>query len=274
MQLVTIRTETGTRAGRVEGDDVVLLDAADVGALLRANDPERLTNAGGDTRSLASCDLAPVIPSPNKIACVGLNYRSHIEESGLTVPSHPNYFAKFTASLIGPHDPIALPAVSSMVDWEGELVVVIGAAVRHASPAEAQAAIAGFCVMNDVSMRDWQLRTEQWLAGKTFERSTPLGPALVTADEVGDGRGLDLTTTVNGTVRQKATTSDLVFGPVDLVADLSTVITLEPGDVIATGTPGGVGLAASPPTFLAAGDEVRVRIADVGELVNRCEPDG
>ncbi len=261
-----------TRAGRIEGDQVVLLDAPDVGTLLAAGDAAmaRLVAADGPTIPLAGCDLAPVVPRPPKVACVGLNYRTHIEESGLPAPTAPNWFAKFAGALIGPADPIALPAASHAMDWEGELAVVIGRPVRHATPAEALAAIAGFCVLNDVTARDLQFRTDQWLAGKTWEATTPLGPALVTRDEVGDGSGLRLTTTVDGEQVQDADTADLVFGPVDLVQDLSAIVTLEPGDVIATGTPGGVGIALQPPRFLVPGTEVRVAIEGLGELANRC----
>jgi len=268
MRLVTVRRAGGaSRAGRVEGDAVVLLDAPDVGALLAAGGD---AGADGPTVPLSGADLAPVVPRPPKIACVGLNYRTHIAESGLPAPTAPNWFAKFATSLVGPYDPIVLPAASHAVDWEGELAVVIGRPVRHATAAEAFAAIAGFCVLDDVTARDLQFRTDQWLAGKTCDRTMPLGPALVTPDEVGDGGGLRLTTTVDGDVVQGADTSDLVFGPVDLVQDLSALVTLEPGDVIATGTPGGVGVALQPPRFLLPGTEVRVAVEGLGEVVNRC----
>ncbi len=284
MQLVTIRTDgdrtdddrttgtgtgTGTRAGRVEGDDIVLLDAPDVGALLAAGDRVD-RNADGPTVTLATADLAPVVPRPSKVVCVGLNYRSHIAESGLPTPAAPNWFAKFATALIGPTDPIVLPAGSVAADWEGELAIVIGRPVRHASPAEAAAAIAGCCVGNDVTMRDWQFRTDQWLAGKAVEATTPLGPSLVTADEVGDGTGLTLTTTVDGDEVQRADTADLAFSPVDLIVDLSAITSLAPGDVILTGTPGGVGVALQPPRFLAPGSVVTVTIDGVGTLTNRC----
>ena len=272
MQLVTVRREGSTRAGRVEGDDVVLLDAPSVRAVLADEGWAGAAAADGPTVSLDDADLAPVVPDPDKIICIGINYGDHIAEMGRTTPDHPTYFAKYRRALIGPRDDIVLPRpeVSTSVDWECELAVVIGRTVRHASPAEAMNAIAGFCALNDVSVRDWQTRTTQFLAGKTFEATTPVGPMLVTADEVGDGRGLALSTTVNGEIKQQSTTDHLVFGPVDIVSDLSRIMTLDPGDIIATGTPGGVGVARTPPEFLTDGDEVVVEIQGIGRLVNRC----
>jgi acylpyruvate hydrolase len=269
MQLVTVRHEGSTRAGRVEGDEVVLLDASSVRAVLAE---AGAAAARGPTVSLEDADLAPVVPDPDKIICVGINYGDHIAEMGRTPPDHPTYFAKYRRALIGPWDDIVLPRpeLSTSVDWECELAVVIGKPIRHASPAEAMDAIAGFCALNDVSVRDWQVRTTQFLAGKTFEATTPVGPMLVTADELGDGRGLALSTTVNGEVKQRSNTDHLVFGPVDIVADLSNIMTLDPGDIIATGTPGGVGVARTPPQFLSDGDEVVVEIEGIGRLVNRC----
>ncbi len=272
MQLVTVRQEGSTRAGKVEGDEVVLLDASSVKAVLVELGSAGAAAARGPTVSLEDADLAPVVPDPDKIICVGINYGDHIAEMGRTPPDHPTYFAKYRRALIGPRDDIVLPRAdtSTSVDWECELAVVIGRPIRHASPAEAMDAIAGFCALNDVSVRDWQTRTTQFLAGKTFEATTPVGPMLVTADEIGDGRGLALSTTVNGEIKQQSNTDHLVFGPVDIVADLSRIMTLDPGDIIATGTPGGVGVARTPPQFLTDGDEVVVEIEGIGRLVNRC----
>ena len=160
--------------------------------------------------------------------------------------------------------------MSTNADWEVELAVVIGRQVRNAGADEALAAIAGFTVLNDVSIRDWQTRTTQFLAGKTFEGSTPVGPALVTADEIGDGRGLRVSCTVDGITKQSSNTDQLVFGPAELVADLSTIMTLDPGDIIATGTPGGVGMARDPQQWLAPGMVVRTAIEGIGEMVNPC----
>ena len=214
-------------------------------------------------------DYAPVVPKPDKIICVGLNYRAHILEMGRELPEHPTLFAKFRRTLIGANDDIVLPAVSEQVDWEAELAVIVGAPARHVSVEQAAGCIAGYSVLNDVSVRDYQNRTLQWLQGKTFEATTPVGPWLVTADEAG-GPSREITCEVDGEQMQKADTADLVFDPATLVSYISTIITLEPGDIIATGTPGGVGLARTPPRFLTDGSTVVTRIAGVGELRNRC----
>lgn len=273
MELVTLRVDGGTRAGRVEGDGVVVLDAPSVKEILAESDG--LAAAGtatGPTVELATADLAPLIPEPSKIVCVGANYRDHIEEMGRQPPTHPTYFAKFARSLTGPNDDLVLPPadVSTDIDWEGELAVIIGRPARNVPRDRAIDHIAGFAVLNDISVRDWQRRTTQFLAGKAHEALTPLGPALVTTDQLGDGSGLELTTTVNGEVKQHSNTSQLVFDALDVVADLSVVLTLDPGDVIATGTPGGVGTARTPPEYLRPGDEVVVEIEGLGRLVNRC----
>ncbi|MEL6982510.1 MAG: fumarylacetoacetate hydrolase family protein [Actinomycetota bacterium] len=273
MELVTVRLDGGTRAGRVEGDEVVVLDQPSVGAVLA--EPDGLDAAGtadGPRMPMGEADLAPVIPEPSKIVCVGANYRDHIEEMGRQPPSHPTYFAKFSRSLAGPHDDLVLPPAeqSTDIDWEGELAVVIGRPTRNVSRDDALAHVAGFTILNDVSVRDWQRRTSQFLAGKAFEGLTPIGPALVTTDQIGDGSGLALQTLVNGVVKQDSNTSQLVFDALDAVADLSSILTLDPGDVIATGTPGGVGAARTPPEFLRPGDEVVVSIEGLGRLVNRC----
>jgi acylpyruvate hydrolase len=270
MKLVTVRVDGGHRAGRVDDDVVTLLDFDDVGALLAAGRIDAARSASGPTVAYADCDLAPVVPNPDKIVCVGLNYADHVAETGRDTPSHPTYFAKYRRALIGPNDPIVLPdpAISAEVDWEGELAIVIGRSVRLAGDREAAAAIVGFTVVNDVSMRDWQMRTSQFLAGKTFEGSTPVGPCLVTTDEIGDGLGLDITTELSGVVKQSSNTRELVFSPIDIVVDLSKVMTLDPGDIIATGTPSGVGRARTPPEFMAAGDTLVTTVAGIGELRN------
>ena len=275
MQLVTVRIDGATRAGRVSGDEIVLLDAPDVRAVLEAGPVTSGSVAvaeRGGTLALDGADLAPVVPGPDKIVCVGLNYRDHCAETNSPLPAAPIYFAKYRRALTGPYDPIRLPPpeVSTNADWEVELAVVIGRPVRNASADDALAAIAGFTVLNDVSIRDWQTRTTQFLAGKTFEGSTPVGPALVTADEIGDGRGLRVSCTVDGVTKQSSNTDQLVFGPAELVADLSTIMTLDPGDIIATGTPGGVGMARDPQQWLAPGMVVRTAIEGIGEMVNPC----
>ena len=273
MRLVTFFTPAGLRAGRVDGEDVVELDAPDVGALLASGADWRQRAAGGDggRRPLAQVRLAPVVPAPSKIICVGMNYQSHIDETRRDRPTHPSYFAKFARALIGPYDPITLPAVSKKVDWEAELGVLIGSPARHVAEADAERHIAGMTVVNDVSVRDWQRRTSQFLAGKTFEGSTPVGPALVTLDEVPDGgKDLAVTCEIDGQLMQSGRTSELLFGVAELIADLTTILTLDPGDLIVTGTPAGVGAVRKPPVFLQPGQVVRTAIEGVGELVNTC----
>jgi len=272
VRLATVRVDGAHRAARVDDDAVTLLDAADVGELLADADWRDRAAGSGERLALEQVDYAPLVPRPDKIICVGLNYRSHIAETGRDEPAYPTVFAKYRAALIGAHDDIVLPAVSDMVDWEAELAVIIGTPVRHVDRDGALAAIAGYSVLNDVSARDWQNRTIQFLQGKTFESSTPLGPWLVTPDEPGavPGPQQRITCAVDGEVVQDANTGDLLFDPATLVSYLSAVITLLPGDVIATGTPGGVGAARRPPRFLADGHVVVTTIAGVGELRNHC----
>jgi acylpyruvate hydrolase len=209
--------------------------------------------------------LAPPL-RPGKIIGIGLNYRDHAAETGQPVPDYPTVFAKFPTSVTGPGAPIVLPAASTKVDYEGELGVVIGRRVRDLPESEALAAVAGYLVVNDVSARDVQNRTSQWTLGKSFDTFAPIGPFLVTADEVPDPQRLDLTTSVNGTVVQQSNTANMVFSVAQLVALLSQVTTLEPGDLIATGTPAGIGAALDPPRFLRDGDVVEIAIAGLGEL--------
>jgi acylpyruvate hydrolase len=270
VRLATIRHGGGTRAVRVDVGEAVEIDVDDVGELLRRPDwREVARTADGRRHEGRLLDYAPLVPRPDKIICVGLNYRSHILETGRDLPSHPTLFAKYSSALVGARDDIVLPAASDQVDWEAELAVVIGAPVRHADADGAVAAIAGYAVLNDVSVRDFQYRTAQWLQGKTFESSTPFGPWLVTADE-SPGPSREIRCEVNGELVQKADTSDLLFGPAALVSYVSGILTLEPGDVISTGTPAGIGAARRPPRFLNDGDEVVTHIGGVGECRNTC----
>jgi acylpyruvate hydrolase len=270
MRLATIRTATGNRAVRVDANAAVETGEADVRALLERPDwAAHAANAAGPSHPLEGLDYAPLVPSPEKIICVGLNYRDHVREMGHEMPDYPTLFAKYAPSLVGAYDDIVLPRVSEKIDWEVEFTVVIGRSVRHATPEQAEAAIAGYTVLNDVSVRDYQSRTSQFLQGKTFEKTTPLGPWLVTPDEVPDG-GLEVTTVVDGETLQSSSTAELVFNPVDLVVYLSTIMTLNPGDVIATGTPGGVGHARKPPRYLTDGAKVVTTVAGVGECRNTC----
>jgi acylpyruvate hydrolase len=257
----------------VEDDHFELLEDADVGALLaRPGGLEAARHAGGAERvPKEAAQVRALVPRPPKVMCIGQNYLRHIEEGGGTVPAYPTVFAKYTRALIADGDPIVLPSISEKVDWEVELVVVVGQEVRNAGAEEAAAAIAGFTVGNDISARDFQARTSQWLQGKTWESTTPVGPCLTTTDVTGADPDLAISCAVDGVVRQDSRTSDLLFKPVELVVYLSQFITLEPGDLIFTGTPGGVGQGMHPPVFLADGQTVTSSIEAIGSLVNRCQ---
>ena len=277
MKLATLRIDGTTAAVRVDDTSATLIDGyPDLSALLAAPDWESLAqNASGPTVSLDGADYAPVVPRPGKIVCVGLNYATHIKEMGRDLPEYPTLFAKFTDALIGAHDDIHRPAETDQFDWEAELALVVGRPVRRADEAEAAAAIAGFTVLNDITCRDWQFRTREWLQGKNWDSTTPLGPYLVTSDEVGGSRpALDIRCEVNGQLMQQDNTGDLLFDPVDLVRYVSAMIRLNPGDIIATGTPGGVGHARKPQVFLRAGDTVVTEIAGVGRLENHVITEG
>jgi acylpyruvate hydrolase len=269
-RLATIRTAAGTRAVRIVGAEAVELGADDVRDVLAQPDWRTTTAAAtGRRHDVATLDYAPLVGSPEKIVCVGLNYRSHILEMGHPLPEYPTLFAKYSRALIGANDPIVLPKASQKIDWEAELGVVIGSPVRDATAEQARAAIAGYTVVNDVTARDWQDRTAQWLQGKSFEACTPIGPWLVVA-ESGAVPDAAITCSVDGEVMQEASTGDLVFDPVALVEYISQVITLVPGDVIATGTPGGVGHARTPPRYLVDGAEMVTSIDGIGTCRNIC----
>ena len=211
--------------------------------------------------------LAP-IPRPGKIICIGLNYRDHAAESNQPVPDYPTVFAKYASCVIGPGESIVIPRVTSEIDYEGELAVVIGRRARDVAEEAALDYVAGYAPFNDVSARDYQMRTSQWTIGKTFDTFGPFGPALVTADEVGDPHTLDLEVSIGGEVLQRSNTRHLIFTIPQLIAYLSAVMTLEPGDVIATGTPAGVGAARNPKRWLRAGETVCVEIKGLGRLEN------
>jgi acylpyruvate hydrolase len=269
MRLATIRRPDGTTAAaRLDGDELVVLPYPDVVALLA--EPGWREAAGavdGERLPLAGVDLAPTV-RPTKVICVGLNYRSHIEEMGRELPDHPTLFIKFPETLTGPYDDLVVPSVSRAVDWEVELGVVIGAPARRVDEAGAAACIAGYTVVNDISMRDWQVRTPQWDQGKNFEASTPVGPFLVTGDEIGDAADLEVTTRVDGQTMQSARTCDLLFKPAAIVSYTSQFTTLRPGDLIATGTPSGVGAGRDPKVFLAPGQVLETAIEGIGACRN------
>ncbi|HTS26780.1 MAG TPA: fumarylacetoacetate hydrolase family protein [Bryobacteraceae bacterium] len=212
--------------------------------------------------------LAAPIPRPPKIICIGLNYRDHAEESGMPIPTVPVVFAKFPTAVTGHGHPIVLPKNSTRPDYEAELAVVIGKGGRHIREDRWQDHVFGYTIFNDVSARDFQMATSQWMIGKTFDTFAPFGPSIVTADEIEDPHQLAISLTLSGEVMQDSNTRNLIFRIPELIAYLSSVFTLEAGDIIATGTPPGVGFARNPPRYLKPGDEVTVRIAGLGELTN------
>ena len=279
MKLATIRLADGkTAAVRVDGDTLVHLGATDVGSLLAQPEWQSRAAAVSGTTSYAAADatFATLVPTPSKVVCVGLNYKTHIQEMGRDLPEYPTLFSKFADCLIGPTDDILRPVETTEFDWEVELAVVIGSTVRRATTEQAEAAIAGFTVLNDITCRDWQFRTREWLQGKNWESSTPVGPYLVTPDELPGGvrPTLAVRCEVDGEVMQSDNTGDLLFDPVALVEYISTMVRLNPGDIIATGPPGGVGHARKPSRYLADGEVVVTEIEGLGRLVNRVVSDG
>jgi 2-keto-4-pentenoate hydratase/2-oxohepta-3-ene-1,7-dioic acid hydratase in catechol pathway len=279
MKLVTFRRPGQTPgAGVVSGERVISLAGAgypDLMTLLALGDEARarvenwVYNPPAEAvAELASVKLLAPVPRPNKLICVGLNYRDHAIESNMELPKVPTIFNKFATSVIGPGDNIVLPAVSSQPDYEAEFAFVIGRGGRNIPADRWKDHVFGYTLLNDVSARDYQLATSQWLMGKTFDTFAPMGPWIVSADEIEDPHALDISMTIGGEVLQSSNTRELIFKIPDLVSYLSSVFTLEPGDVISTGTPSGVGFARKPPRYLAAGDECVVRVAGIGELRN------
>lgn len=235
------------------------------------SEARRLTVSPPQTLALADVRLLAPVPRPGKVMAIGLNYADHIEETGLEAPAHQIWFSKQVNAVNGPFDPVEIPRVSRFVDYEAEMVAIIGAGGRHISREAAPGAVIGFCVGDDVSERHWQNRTSQWVLGKSFDTHAPFGPWITTSDEVGDPHLLGIRGLVNGDVRQDSNTRHLVFNVWDQLAELSRVMTLNPGDVIYTGTPGGVGAAMKPPRPLKAGDLVRIEIDRLGAIENRFE---
>lgn len=285
MRLATLETSAGLRVVGVVDDRYVDLQAAD--SSLPGSLRELLAQDGGLSRAAAAINkgrtaglfltgrLRAPIPNPGKVVCIGLNYRDHAAESGVSPPSEPICFSKFTQAVVGPDDAIRLPAVCEQVDYEAELVLVIGRKGKHIARGDARQYIAGYMNGNDVSARDWQLNKpgKQWLMGKTPDTFAPTGPWLVTSDEVADPGALRIQLRLNGQTMQDSNTRELIFGVDELVAYLSQLITLEPGDLIFTGTPPGVGMARKPPVFLKPGDTTEVEIAGLGVLKNPVEAD-
>ncbi len=265
-----------TRGGR---DVVVDLQQTDpslpgsVRELLEAG-PEALeraaqaADAARDTLDAAAVKLAAPIPNPGKILCIGLNYADHAAESGQPLPDYPIVFSKYSNTVIGSGEAIILPKVTAMVDYEAELGFVIGKRGRHISESDALDHVAGYMPINDVSARDYQERVSQWTMGKSFDTFAPMGPALVTSDEVGDPHKLAIRLWIGDEVLQDSSTSQLIFSVPKLVADISEVMTLEPGDIVSTGTPPGVGAARAPQRFLRAGETCHIEIEKLGVLSN------
>jgi 2-keto-4-pentenoate hydratase/2-oxohepta-3-ene-1,7-dioic acid hydratase in catechol pathway len=286
MKLCTFLRDAAPLAGVVTDDGIVDLSVAapelprDLTALLAAGEPalRRAAAAASTARArvpLDSVRLGPPILRPPKFLAVGLNYADHVAEAGLEAPKLPTIFNKQSTCVAGPNDPVHMPRVSSALDYEGELGFVIGRRCRHVPRAHAHEVIAGYLVVNDVSVRDWQLRIPTWTMGKSFDTHGPIGPWITTPDEAGDPHALRLRTWINGELRQDSNTKNLIFDCFAIVEHLSTAFTLEPGDVVATGTPGGVGIATKPPRLLSIGDVMRVEIEGLGALENRvvAEPD-
>jgi 2-keto-4-pentenoate hydratase/2-oxohepta-3-ene-1,7-dioic acid hydratase in catechol pathway len=217
---------------------------------------------------LDTLEIGPPVPDPDKIICLGVNYREHAAEAQQELPAAPMFFAKFRNSLTGPTSPILLPHVSSQIDYEGELAVIIGRRCKEVSEQEALAYVAGYTIMNDVSARDVQMQTSQWTAGKALDTFAPMGPGIVLASDIPDPQTLTLTTRVNGQVVQHDTTANMIFSVATAIAFLSSLMTLEPGDIIATGTPSGVGFKRTPPLFLQDGDVTEVEIERIGRIRN------
>lgn len=250
----TVRALLGAEAGTLER--------------LLAEAEAHLTDGETDVQRLSSLELGPSVPDPSKIICVGLNYRDHAAEAGLELPEVPLLFAKYPNTLNGPYSPIRLPVNSTQVDYEAELAVVIGRRAKDVKESEALSYVGGYSAMNDVSARDLQLRTSQWMAGKSLDTFGPLGPGLTLARDVPDPQALSVTARLNGQTVQEGHTSNMVFSVAELVAYISSLMTLEPGDIIATGTPAGVGFKRTPPLFLKDGDVVEVEVEGVGLLRN------
>ena len=267
MKLATIRLDGATRAVALVDGKHVDLGFTSLREYFEAGSPAAPADA--PTYDVEGADFAPVVPNPSKVICVGHNYANHIKEMGRELPTHPVLFPKFAETLVGAYDDIVKPAETDAFDWEVELTIVIGKEVRRAKGEEAAAAIAGFTVMNDISVRDWQFRTIEWTQGKIWESTTPVGPYVVTPDEVGGVHpALQVKTIVDGQTMQDDNTGTLVFTPQFLVEYISTMITLRPGDIIATGTPAGVGNARDPKVFLVGGEKVETVIEGLGSCVN------
>ncbi len=284
MKLVRYSDASKVRLGVIKGDGVIDLSNRVAGVSesmidliadwdrLRPRVAELTARATADA-PLASVRLLAPIARPSKIIAIGLNYADHIKESGQPTPQYQTWFTKAATSINGPYDPIELPLASKMTDYEAELVVIISRRCKHVPKERAAEVVFGYTCGNDVSVRDWQMRSGQWVLGKSFDTHAPIGPWIITADELGDPHTLGIRCIVNGEMRQNSNTANLVFGVFDQIAHLTQAMTLEPGDVLFTGTPGGVGAAAKPPRWLQAGDVVRVEIDRIGAIEASMRPE-
>jgi 2-keto-4-pentenoate hydratase/2-oxohepta-3-ene-1,7-dioic acid hydratase in catechol pathway len=284
MKLASFETGDGERVGLVLAERILDLSRAmpaaprEMNELIRewprwAPELERLSRQAAPHFALSDVHLLAPVPRPQKILAIGLNYDDHIAESGRVKPQTQTWFSKMPSAVNGPYDPIQIPRASAQVDYEAELVFIIGQRCRHVRKEAAASVVFGYCAGNDVSVRDWQFATTQFVLGKSFDTHAPFGPWIVTPDELGDPHALGIRCFVNGETRQESNTRHLIFNVFDQIAWLSQALTLEPGDVIYTGTPAGVGFAMNPPKFLQAGDVVRVEIDRLGALENRVAPE-
>jgi 2-keto-4-pentenoate hydratase/2-oxohepta-3-ene-1,7-dioic acid hydratase in catechol pathway len=272
MRLVTYRSERGDRAGvlrqggLVDCWDAIGGDGSSVRDLLEGDRVDDVARADGEVLALDSIEIRPPIPDPDKVICIGLNYRAHAAEAGIDPPDSPTFFAKFRNALVRPGATVALPGASEKVDYEAEVAFVVGRRAKDVDAASALDHVAGYTLLNDLSARDLQFSTPQWMPGKVFDGSAPCGPAIATRDEVSSPDAISFALTLNGEEMQSSSTADLVFSIPELVAHLSRLMTLEPGDIVATGTPSGIGGAREPRVWLRPGDEVVISSPELGRL--------
>ncbi len=278
MKLITFKHRQQTKIGALIDDEVVdaslhpdladnMLDFLAQGDSALSS-LQKLIDSGKGRMPRQQVELLAPVPRPGKFLGISLNYADHIGETGLERPEYPTFFTKQSTCVIGPGQTIRIPMVSEKVDYEGELALVIGKRCKHVSLQQAPGVIAGFTIVNDVSVRDWQIRSPTWMLGKSFDTHGPMGPWLVTADEIPDPHNLRLETWVDDECRQQANTGQMLFDCYEMIAYLSQAMTLEPGDVIATGTPAGVGVKMKPRGYLKAGQTVRINIEKIGQLQN------
>jgi len=284
VQFLTLQRDGWDEPGVLHGGEAIGLKSAGFDDLLQviAGGPGAMDRVSrwlssqprGERLDPAKTRLRAPIPKPPKIICIGLNYRDHAAEAKMATPEVPTVFAKFGNTVTGHLHPIVLPKNSAKPDYEAEFAVVIGQGGRHIPEARWREHVFGYTIVNDVSARDFQMATSQWTMGKTFDTFAPMGPVVVTADEIEDPHKLAISLTLNGELMQNSNTSNLIFGVPQLIAFLSSVMTLEPGDLISTGTPAGVGFARKPPRWLLPGDEVAVQVEGIGRLVNPVVAEG